>query len=291
MQRRQQWMREYVIELGQDPLSFVGSARSIGDVKGLAQRIRSTLGLTKRWAIECSTWEEALRKLRDAIEDSGILVATSGVVGLNNRRTLDPEEFRGFVLSDRYAPLVFVNGADTKSAQMFTLAHEVAHVWLGKDGIFNLIHMLPANDKTERFCNQVAAELLVPKQMLLDRWPEAEASEKPFHTIARWFKVSPIVAARRGLDLKLISKPDFFAFYNQYKQEWQQHKARAKRSGGDFYRTQNVRLGKRFGYAVVQAAKEGRLLYRDAYRLTGLKGSTFDRYAALLSERMEGGAA
>jgi Zn-dependent peptidase ImmA (M78 family) len=73
----------------------------------------------------------------------------------NNTRKLDPEEFRGFVLSDRYAPLIFVNGADFKSAQMFTLAHELAHLWLGRDGVFDLQDLQPGNSDVERFCTQL----------------------------------------------------------------------------------------------------------------------------------------
>ena len=119
---------------------------------------------------------------------------SNGVVGLNNHRPLDPEEFRGFVLCDDFAPVIFVNDADTKSWVIFTLAHEVVHVWLGTDGVFNLDKLTPAKDAVERFCNQVAAEFLIPAYKLTERWEEASATDKPFHTIARWFKVSPLVA-------------------------------------------------------------------------------------------------
>ncbi len=288
MQRRQAWMRDLMMEEGHEPLDFVGSGKHVSNFKSLAQRIRHELDLDVDWAEPLASWEDALRTLRKAIERMGILVFTNSVVGLNNHRGLDPEEFRGFVLSDPYAPVVFVNSADTKSAQMFTLAHELAHVCLGTGGLFNLVKMMPSDDETERFCNRVAAELLIPGYKLTGRWGDAKATTQPFRTIARWFKVSPIVAARRALDLGLISKPTFFQFYERDREDWRQRKAkqREKRTGGDFYRTQDVRLGRRFASAVIRAAREGRVLYRDAYLLTDLRGETFNRYSAIVLQRI-----
>ena len=293
MKRRQAWMRDFLIEEGQDPLDFVGSAKKISNVASLAARIREKLGLTADWPELLGTWEDALRSLRTAAERIGILVSVSGVVGLNTRRVLDPEEFRGFVLCDDRAPMIFVNGADSKSARMFTLAHELVHVWIGQGGLFNLINTMPHDDATERFCNQVAAEFLIPGHKLTERWDEANASGNPFRTIARWFKVSPVAAARRALDLELINKARFFAFYRQDKEEWQRRKAEEKKKnkekagGPDFYVVQDVRLGTNFASAVVRAAREGRLLYRDAYQLTDLKGETFNQYANRLLQRMK----
>ena len=197
MRRRQHWMRDYLIEEGQDALPFVGAVRPPAQVKATAKRVREALGLEDTWAENCSSWEEALRTLRDAAEDIGILVATTGVVGLNNGRSLDLDEFRGFVLCDPYAPLVFVNGNDSKSAQMFTLAHELAHIWLGKDGLFNLVNTMPAGSELEKLCNQVAAEFLVPADKLRTRWSEVEGSANVFRRLATIFRVSPVVTARR----------------------------------------------------------------------------------------------
>jgi Zn-dependent peptidase ImmA (M78 family) len=182
-----------------------------------------------------------------------------------------------------------VNGADSKSARMFTLAHELAHLWLGKDGLFNLIKMMPHQDETERFCNQVAAELLVPAHKIKECWQEVGASEQRFQMIGRRFKVSPVVAARRALDLNLIGRDDFFAFYAADRRAWERRKAAEKqktaRGGPNFYDVQDARLGKRFAYTVVSAAREGRLPYRDAYALTDLRGDTFDQYANRLMQR------
>ena len=241
------------------------------------------------WAGSISSWTGALRVLREAAEGAGALVVVNGVVGNDTHRKLDPAEFRGFVLADDYAPLVFINGSDARSAQMFTLAHELAHLWIGEGGIFDLPEMQSGGDRREVFCNRVAAEFLVPAAELKQFWPKANRKAEPFQAIAKEFKVSPIVAARRALDLGLIDQPRFFDFYRAYQTDERRTAAKAK-GGGDFYNNQNVRLGKRFARAVMLAAKEGRLLYREAYSLTGLQGATFDKYAKGASQAKAGGA-
>lgn len=286
MQRRQDWMREYLVGLGAEPLHFVGSATDRTDIVTVARSIRETIGMVDGWAREHSTWETALTGFRRAIENAGVLVMVNGVVGLNNRRKLDPDEFRGFVLCDRLAPLIFVNGADFKSAQMFTLAHELAHLWLGKDGIFNLPELEPGASALEQQCNAIAAEVLIPEQELRRDWSALTQASDPIRTLAKSFKVSPLVAGRRLLDCGLLSRADYRAFLRNLEQDEARKAALAKgrKSSGDFYATQEVRIGRRFARAVVQATREGSLLMRDAYRLTGLAGQTFERFATGITE-------
>ena len=277
MRQRQEWLREYLIEQEAEPLPFVNSASANDDPMQIAAQMRAALSLSASWAAQHPTWTDALRALRNRVESIGILVVVNGVVGNNTNRKLDPAEFRGFVLVDEYAPLVFVNGADGKAAQMFTLAHELAHIWLGQSAAFDLRELRPADNRIERLCNQVAAEFLVPQEQLFRYWPTAQYDREPIQVVARHFKVSAIVAGRRLLDLKLITKQAFLDFYHS----WQASARTSKpdSDGGDFYKTQNMRVGKRFGESVVRATQEGRLLYSEAYRLTGLYGDTFRRYA------------
>ena len=279
MQRRQDWLREYLVELGHEPLPFVGSLDIEASPTAVAAQMRQVLGLHDDWAAAHPSWEDALDFLRHALEQAGILVVFNGVVGNNTHRSLDVQEFRGFVLIDQYAPLVFVNNKDAKAAKMFTLAHELAHVFLGRGAIFDLRDMAPADNDVEIYCNKVAAEFLVPEARLRDCWPEASQVDEPFAYIARRFKVSPLVAARRAKDLSLISRDEFFDFYNAYLVDERRTTGQGD-GGGDFYNNQNLRVGKRFALIVAQAAKEGRLSYHEAYQLTGMYGSTFDKYVA-----------
>jgi len=287
MQSRREWMREFLLEEGQTPLSFIKSATLNTNPAKVAMAMRNILSLSGGWAKRVRTWTEALRLLRKAIEDAGVMIVINGVVGNNTRRLLDMDEFRGFALVDEYAPLVFINGRDYISAQMFTLIHELSHLWVGYEGVSIFDKLQPVKTDVEEFCNQVAAEFLVPSDEFNKALGEnqRENDYELFQIIARKFKVSPIVAARRALDMKYISKERFFEFYNNYVKGIDRDKKiqkKLKKTGGHFWNTQIVRVGELFGSAVVQATLEGRLLYRDAYRLTGLKGKTFDNYVTQL---------
>ncbi len=144
------------------------------------------------------------------------MAVIDSVVGNNSQRRLRVEESRCFALTDPYAPLVFVNGADAKSAQRFTLAYELAHVWLGTEGLSGFCTLLPGGTAVEDWCGLAATELLVPAQQIRARWVEACRLPEPFDSLARAFKVSPVVAARRALDLKLLAPGTFCGFYEHY---------------------------------------------------------------------------
>lgn len=279
MKQRQIWMREHLIEMGQEPLFFINSAKLEDNPYHVAQKMRKTLGIEKVWAVNQPTWTAALRELQNRIEEIGVIVVVNSIVGNNTRRKLDVAEFRGFVLVDNYAPLVFINGADGKAAQMFTLAHELAHVFLGASAAFDLYELQPAQNRTEEICNIIAAEFLVPEQELRQVWTSVKHDTEPFQSLARHFKVSEIVASRRALDLGLITKDEFLGFYRNYQTK---EKFAFKPDGGNFYASQHLRIGKRFAKTIIRAAKAGQILYREAYQLTGLHGETFERYAELL---------
>jgi Zn-dependent peptidase ImmA (M78 family) len=266
-QERQSWYRDFAITAGVVPCAFVGSVTSKSDVVSVAESMRQTLGFDLAARAACPTWTDALRDFIGQSEMAGVMVMCSGVVLNNNNRKLDPDEFRGFALSDPLAPLVFINGADTKAAQMFTLAHELAHLWIGQSGVSDATVRDVPDRETERWCNQVAAELLVPLAVLRAEHQPKVSLDGEITRLARRFKVCTLVVIRRLRDAGALGKT---AFFDAFEAELSRLLAREKGSGGNFYLTQAARTSKRFTRALLSNTLEGQTLFRDAMRMLGI---------------------
>ena len=270
-QERQGWYRDFALTVRMPEAAFVGSASLDDRPQDVAARMAETLGFDVAHRAACHTWEAALRLFIAQADAAGVLVMVSGVVLSNNRRTLDPEEFRGFALADRRAPLVFINGTDTKSGQMFTLAHELAHLWLGSSAVSDA-SAAPLNGyrREEVWCNAVAAELLVPLAALRPMLQPGEPLDEVMQRLARQFKVSTLVILRRLLDAGALDRPAFDRAWADERARLRDL-ARAGAGGGDFYRTTLSRVSRRFARALVESTLEGQTLYRDAFRMLGVK--------------------
>lgn len=277
-QQRQAWYQDHARVHGEAPLAFVGSATTAEPPEAVAERMRAVLGLATDERRQLPTWSEALRQLIAKAEAAGVLVMASSIVGSNSHRKLDVAEFRGFALADALAPLVFLNATDSKAAQMFTLAHELAHLWLGASGVSDPEAGRVSAQAPERWCNRVAAELLMPlAELRAAHRPELAVTEEIQH-LAREFKVSTLVALRRLFDAGFIDEE---RLWQHYREEQARLRALASRGegGGDFYRTLAARTGRRFARALVTSALEGETLFQEAFRLLGVrKSATF--YAA-----------
>lgn len=279
--RKQEWYREYLIEGGMEPLDFVGKYNLSSAVAAVAADIVDTLqlsfsdreGISKR---------EFLAYLTDKAEQAGVLVLRNGKVGANTHRVLDVKEFRGFALPDAYAPLVFVNTADFEAAQIFTLTHELVHLWLGAEGVSDWnIADRDGHAGTERFCNQVAVEILVPRREFEAAWVGDDGTlEEKSARFSNRFKVSSVVVARRAWDLDFVDQNEFFAFYKLLRSRWREK--RKSQSGGSFDNAFPVANSRMLTDAVCHAAGSGELLIRDGARLLGIKPATFSSVAQKL---------
>ena len=272
---KQRWFADFRRREGGDALPFVASANFGQGTAGVAAAIEGVLGLTEIRA-QATSWTDYMRRLVRRAEAEEILVMRSGVVAMNNRRRLDANEFQGFAISDPMAPLIFINSNDYVTATIFTFAHELAHIWLGESGIT----LSDEEGDTEgldieRFCNQVAAEVLVPKDQFDAAWnPQPVGAQ--IDRLVRKFRVSSIVILRRALDTERISQNEFFT---QLAIERQNMAPRARGDGGSGINNILARNGQLLVRAAVTGALEGRVGFAEAADAIGVKVQTVKNLA------------
>lgn len=273
--RKQAWYIDYLKQEGAEPLALIGRFTPNAPVKDVVADMRRVLGIEPHNIPK--QWEAYFRLLVNAAEQVGILVMRSGIVGNNTHRKLDVEEFRGFALVDPLAPVVFINSADAPSARLFTLLHELAHLWIGQAGISVLNTSIHRTE--ERFCNAVAGEFLAPEALFLQRWDKDADWQHNIDQLAAEFHISPLATARRAMDLDKITPDQYRILYKNLLENFQQQDG-----GGSFYRNTQAKNSSHFSRAVVAEALSGRLLLRDAGKLLGITPDKIQKYATGLGK-------
>lgn len=277
MQSRQDWLRAYLEDSGYEALGLVGACAEDRDVTRAAAKIRSVLSLEDRWARTLKP-DEAVGFLRRAIEAAGVYTC-AGSFFHHGSRPYDVSEFRGFVLADDYAPIIFLNTQDARSAQLFTLIHEFAHLLFNETGVDDKAYELA---EKEDLCDSVAAEVLVPATLVFSFFNQMEP-EAAVSALRKTTKASEIVCLRRARDLGCITRDDFFELYADYKRRLEEagNPKRARSGGGpSYYIVKKSMLGDLFADTVYEGIKSERLLFSDAYRLTDMKASSFKKFYA-----------
>jgi len=279
--RKQQWYKSLLEYEGSPGPGFVGRFKLGDDVMSVADSIRDTLSAGSNLSRLVRTWNEYLSELVRYAEQAGILVFRNGVVGNNTHRRLSVAEFRGFALIDKLAPAVFINARDSKAAQIFTLAHEIAHLWIGESGVSNVETETPTRDLSndiEIYCNKVATQFLVPKDDFEKDWNPAEDLDGQISRLARTYRVSTTMILRRALELEKIGTEVFFEQLSVEKQR--QDFKPSTSTGGDFRNNLMARNGHLLVSAIFEAVMEGRVLYREAATILDLKVGSLTRLAS-----------
>jgi len=267
-QKIQEWSKDILLEWGNTNIEFCGKYKNNYDLNAIVEELKKIFDINEGWANSQNTWKDALKYLVSKAEEKGIIVLLNGIVGNNTHRKLNVEEFRGFVLYDEIAPVVFINNNDALSAKIFTLIHEVVHLLIGQSASFDLRNFQSADDKIEKFCDKCTAEFLVPEKEIKNVYRNHNIDE-----LARHFKVSQIVILRRLLDTSVITQQKF---YEKLKEMYEIEIKKPEKGGGDFYHTIPNRLSKRFLYILNRAVKDNIVLFRDALKITQLSAKTYD---------------
>lgn len=267
---RQSWLSGYLKGENLGGLDFVGSANTSMSISSVASRMYELLDLPQDWAFALPTVDKAIKDITDSLENIGCIVVFSSTVGFNNARSIDVNDCRGFCLVDTDAPFIFINSKDAKQAQLFTLAHEFAHILLGYSAGMGADEGMELGAK-EAFCDRLAAVFLAPADLFMEMWEKTNGN---IDTLVRRFKISRWVIARRAKELGMMNEDTYWSIINQWKAEPVIEQKR--KSGPVPFAIRAVRnSGRVFLVHLNNALSSQKILYRDAYRLTGMKGETF----------------
>ena len=270
--RKQNWYREYRLQTGEAPFWFVGGFSSRSAVADVALHIANSLDFEAAVRPK-SPQTEFLNAFVGQVEALGVLVLRNGIVRNATNRPLDPEEFRGFSIADPFAPAIFINSADSKAAQAFTLAHELAHIWVGEGGISdaNLTTEDKASEHIEAYCNQVAGELLLPWNRIADRWRRRTVGTAKWTAgVSAQFHVSTVMVARQLWAHGAIAAEEFFSFYKNETAKWTIARS-AQPGGGNFYKNVPIRNSRLLTEMILRSVAASETLIREASQLLGVK--------------------
>jgi len=200
----------------------------------------------------------------------------SGIVGSNTHRSLSIKEFRAFSMVDKFAPLIFINANDSQGARLFSLIHEMVHILLGVNNLYN--DRYGSADRispVEKLCNSVTADILVSDDSFESKWREMTRLEvyDRIKMMSQTLKCGIVVIARKALDRRYISKELYRSIVEDAVNKY--NDSRSNSSGGDYYATVTTRFDNRFILALDNSIREGKTPYTEAYRLTNTNRKTF----------------
>lgn len=210
------------------PLPFIASANQQMGVRMVGRSIAETIGFSRDAFRAASNPDAAFKALRASVENAGIYVLLVGNLG-NYLTAFSVNTFRGIALADPIAPFVVINAGDAKTAWSFTLLHELAHLWLGASGVSGPI---TAEIAIERFCNDVASEMLVPRDELaeleLPATSDMDATVTTIDAFAAPRNVSRSMIAYKLYRAQRLSTQQWESLRQHYRELWVQQRERRK---------------------------------------------------------------
>lgn len=204
---------------------------------------RSYLTYDEYWYDSVKSYDEAYNLIRNKLEEAGILVMRNGVVGIYNRRKLDINEFRAFMLYDDVSPLVFINNNDTKAGKIFPLVHEYIHVLFEQEDLFLNLD-IDYMEECKRHINNITAESLMPQDHIYKVWDKNSNTLDQIDELSYMFKVSRLALAVKLKDMSLIDDKIVEQIRHESIENFEDRKTGS--DGGDFYRIYDSRISPMF---------------------------------------------
>lgn len=282
MRVRQTWAHDELMSLGFSGNTFVGSVDNTKNAKEIAQSIIQALQLPEHWTFDKSD-RKRFNFLRDTLSKIGIMTMVDSKAATNEK--LDIQEFRAFTLLDDIAPLIFINRNDSDKAMLFSLLHELTHIFIGAEELFNASEAEFDISDQERLINQTVMEIILGNSDFRKEWLKESETKSSRVEVAETFSshyglstLSFLIKAKQD---GLASERDIKEEYNQLAQP--SLKQTKKKEGGDANVTNSFHLDSRFVSLVKQGIDSNSISYTDGFSLLGIKSER--AYDGLLTKK------
>lgn len=274
LKKKQDWLVDYLTEQNAEELNFVGSLRDFPNInrEDAANTIRQALNIDPSWFANTNK-SGVFRYWIDKIESHRIFIISSGF-HKHNKRPIDVDVCKGFTLINNLCPFIYINTNNLGGGRIFTLIHELIHVFVGSSIGISYEPIKPSSYPLEKFCDEVASQILVPNHLFEPSWNFKISIKENIHNLASKFLVSKLVILKKAFDNNIIDKTQFWDLYNLYTKPYDG----VKKSGGDYWNSKPYEVSRKFYTYVYGALKQGKILPTDAYRLTNMKGNTFNTF-------------
>jgi Zn-dependent peptidase ImmA (M78 family)/DNA-binding XRE family transcriptional regulator len=288
IQQKQAWLRETFEDAGEGKLPFVGRFNISSDPQKVAMDILSTLQINPGYYEN----QNPIREWIDKSEAKGIFISRTSFI--HSRLKLNSDELQGFTIADDYAPFVFINTDDWAAPQLFTLVHEIAHIWIAQSGVSNHVEAdIKPKDKShpvEVFCNEVAANALMPSDIMQSIKTVFTSSRNVFNA-ARKLGISSFALLVRALRMNIISfseydilKKEADAEFQSYKAKEEERKAKQKEKEGgpNPYLLKINRNSRLFTQIVIDGFRGGTIAPTQASSLLNTQVNKISKLEAIL---------
>jgi Zn-dependent peptidase ImmA (M78 family)/transcriptional regulator with XRE-family HTH domain len=291
IQQKQAWISDSNEENGEDKLAYVGKYSRSDKPEEIAIDILKTLNITAGYYESQNPIKEWISKA----ESKGIFISRTSFI--HSRLKLDSKELQGFAIADPYAPFVFINSDDWNAPQLFTLVHELAHIWIAETGISNNVELgFKKNtnyNEIELFCNEIAANALMPSFLMDYIDKKVFQDSKSVFKASKDIGVSSFAFLVRALNLNLISPTqykklkteadiDFKEYLRKEAEKKAKQKAKENSGGPNYFLLQLNRNSRLFTQTVLDAFRGGYIEPTLASNLLNVQTNKFPKLEAQL---------
>ncbi|MEI0747931.1 ImmA/IrrE family metallo-endopeptidase [Brachyspira pulli] len=272
----QEWVKSYLVSNNAKELDFVGTISINSKIEDTIYKIKNVLNIEINFNKDSKYNFDNIKEL---LENNNIFVSVGNSYNFNHLSSVEVKEIRGFAIADKIAPFIFVNSSDTDNAKLFTLIHELVHIFIGETGISNISFTnINKQNEIEKYCNKVTSEILLPENIFNDYWNKStnENIEEKISFISSKLPVSKLAILVKARSFGYVEENIFNKLFSKFSNIKLKNKI-LNGQPNPYYIIRNLNT-KRFSNYVLDAYYDNNITLKDTCNLLSIKPYKLEKY-------------